>query len=513
MRRPQPATRAVLIAAALVVAACSGSGGSSSATESIDDAPATATTPIGGDEGAASESGPEPGIEPAIEPGDDVDGAGSMTEPESEAPTADSEGPPTRYATGDSSFLFDPSVVHTFDIGLEPEALAQLDSDPAAEEYVEGSLTFDGETLERVGVRYKGSVGAFLGCTAGLDPFDPSGPRTCTKLSMKLKINWDGADTEFYGQRRVQLHSANLDQSLLRDRLGYEMFSQAGVPSPRASHARVEINGELVGVFVLVEQIDGRFTRDRFEDGTGNLYKEMWPFDEFGQVRSHDELIGSLRTNENEDPNADIVRSFAQEIVDAGAALDPDAARRVLEARTDLDALIAYSVVDRAIRNDDGPFHWYCIDGTCEPHNFYVYEDPSSERVHVIPWDLDNSLRRSGGITGVTEIGDGWGEISNDCEPFPFGPLDLLQRSAACDPFVAAWASLDTEFAAADAEFRSGPFAPANVRSLIDTWSAQIEPLVVEASQTHDDALTVDEWRVAVDELIGDFVVPAEQEN
>jgi len=497
-------SRGALIAAALVVAACSGSSGTSSTYER-GDAATTTDTPAGTVLGGTTVATEEPVAT--------VDDIASSSGPDTEASTTEPDGPPSRYGTGDSSFLFDPEVVHTFDIGLEPDALEALDSDPAAEEYVEGSLTFDGETLDRVGVRYKGSVGAFLGCTACPNPFDPSGPKTCRKLSLKLRINWDGADTEFYGQRRVQLHSVNLDQSLLRDRLGYEMFRQAGVPAPRATHARVTINGELVGLFVLVEQIDGRFTRDRFEDGTGNLYKEMWPFDEFGMVRSSGELIDSLRTNEDDDPTASIIQSFAQELLDSGAAADTGAARRVLGERTDLDALIAYSVVDRAIRNDDGPFHWYCIEGTCEPHNFYLYEEPASGRMHVIPWDLDNSLRLSGGVTSITEIADGWGEISNDCEPFPFGPVGLLQKSAACDPFVAAWSSLDAEFAAADTAFRSGPFAPANMRELVDTWSTQIEPLVMESSEAHDDALTVAEWRAAVDELVSDFVVPAEQEN
>ena len=500
MGRPQAMASAALIAAALVVAACSGSSGSTSPSESV-----VVEPPPSGE--VPDTSDPE-AVQSADQPSDDEPGDGT----EAEVSTTDPEAPPTKYGTGDSSFLFDPEVIHTFDIGLDPEALAELDGDPAAEEYVEGSLTFDGETLDRVGVRYKGSIGAFLGCTSGPNPFVPSGPKTCTKLSLKLKINRDGSDAEFYGQRRVQLHAMNLDQSFLRDRLGYEMFREAGVPAPRSTHARVNINGEFVGLFALVEQIDGRFTRDRFDDGTGNLYKEMWPFDANGSVRSTDELVDSLKTNEDEDPIADIIQSFAQELLDADAdaASDPDAARRVLGERTDLDSFIAYAVVDRAIRHDDGPFHWYCIEGPCEPHNFYFYEDPGSLRVHIIPWDLDNSLRLS---NPITDIADEWGETRNDCQPFPFGPINIPQRSAACDPLVAAWSSLEAEYAEVDAEFRAGPFAPDNVRTLIETWSAQIEPLVVEASAAHADAPTVEEWRASIDLLITEFVVPAEQET
>ena len=219
---------------------------------------------------------------------------------------------------GDSDVLFDQDVVHTFDIGLSEENQAFLDGDPAAEEYVAGSLTFDGETLEDVGVRYKGSIGAFLGCVSGDNFAQPSGEKTCTKLSMKLKINWQGADREFYGQRKIQFHALNLDDSLLRDRLFYWMFDQAGVPSPRATHARVTINGEFVGLFALVEQVDGRFTRDRFEDGKGNLYKEVWPFVQGGEVNSDENFIDALETNEDEDPTAVLSigdRSFGAELL------------------------------------------------------------------------------------------------------------------------------------------------------------------------------------------------------
>jgi len=284
------------------------------------------------------------------------------------------------------------------------------------------------------------------------------------------------------------------------------------VPAPRSTHARVNINGEFVGLFALVEQIDGRFTRQHFDDGTGNLYKEVWPFDATGEVRSTEELIDGLETNEDDDPSTDIIQSFAQEILDSGADTDPEAARAVLGERTDLDSLIAYAVVDRAIAHDDGPFHWYCTELPCEPHNFYLYEDPTTRRIHIVAWDLDNSLRRSGIVVGATAIADAWGETSNDCEPFEFGQFNFLQRSAACDPLVAAWSLLDTEFAEADAAFRNGPFAPDNVRALLEEWSAQIEPAVAEAAEAHDDAPTVQEWRDGVDVLIEEVVVPAEQE-
>ena len=73
-----------------------------------------------------------------------------------------------------------------------------------------------------------------------------------------------------------------------------------GVPAPRSTHARIIVNGDFVGIFALTENIDGRFTRENFPDGTGNLYKEAWPITQAGAVQAAEVLIGSLRTNEND---------------------------------------------------------------------------------------------------------------------------------------------------------------------------------------------------------------------
>jgi len=480
------------IACGLIGAACSSSGSADSAT-TLD----TNSRP------AAAETVPAESI------------AAEAVEPETDSEETSAGGSP-RYESEGASVLFDQNVVHTFEIDLPEAALAELDADPAAEEYVEGSLTFDGERLDAIGVRYKGSIGAFLGCTGGPDPFQPSGPKTCTKQSLKLKINWDGADTEFFGQRRIQLHSMNLDDSLMRDRLSYLLFAEAGVAAPRATHARVVINGEFVGLFALIEQIDGRFVRDRFDDGSGNLYKEEWPFGDDGLVLPSDQLIAGLRTNEDEDPTSELIESFAREILDSGAATDEEAARAVLSEWTDLEAFVAYAVVDRAIRHDDGPFHWYCTRGPCRPHNYYLNEEPASRRVHIIPWDLDNAMQNwtPDDLNPVTGIPDAFGETQNDCEPFAFGPFRIAQRSAGCDPLVAAWALLDDEFERIDEEFRNGPFSIDAVTVHVEAWRGQIAPVVAEAAAMHDDAIGVARWNAAVDQLLADIAAePSRQDS
>ena len=88
-----------------------------------------------------------------------------------------------------SSYIYDQDKLHRFDIYLTENNLKVLDDDPAAEKYVEGFLVFEGKVVKSVGVRYKGSIGAWVGCLSDPDWTNPNGYKTCPKLSMKIKIN------------------------------------------------------------------------------------------------------------------------------------------------------------------------------------------------------------------------------------------------------------------------------------------------------------------------------------
>ena len=86
-----------------------------------------------------------------------------------------------------SDYIYDQNKLHRFDLYLNDENLEKINSDPAAENYVEGSLVFENKVINNIGVRYKGSIGAWVGCLSNDDWTNPSGYKTCPKLSMKIK--------------------------------------------------------------------------------------------------------------------------------------------------------------------------------------------------------------------------------------------------------------------------------------------------------------------------------------
>ncbi len=396
----------------------------------------------------------------------------------------------------ESNYLFSPDEIRTYEIKLSEKNLAFLDRDPAAEQYVEGELVFEGQTISPVGIRYKGSAGAFSICTGGGFGGIGNAAKTCPKMSMKVKINWQDPDALFYGVRKLQFHAMNSDDSLMREQLGYRTFRAMGIAAPRTAYVRLLINGELEGLFLLVEQVDGRFTRSRFQEGgKGNLYKEVWPVH-----LNANPYRRALRTNEDEDPSFARPRALASELRNA----EPDARKAVVDRWMDLDYILRYVAADRVILHDDGPFHWYCgipvaqgsNPGNCGNHNYYWYEAQNMDRFWIIAWDLDLAF----GGNESTFLEDTWNNRQPDCN-MPFWGL-FGQRPPACDPLIYTWGGLTEPYRKAIDELLAGPFSVQTVNSHLDKWDAHIEDAVAEASKLPGH-LSVNGWKAALDDFKG----------
>ena len=405
-----------------------------------------------------------------------------------------------QYLNSNSDFIFDQNELRTFELKLSEKDLEKIDSDPTAEQYVEGMMVFEGDTISPIGIRYKGSVGAWVGCVDGENWFEPSGKKICTKLSTKVKINWKGRDERFYGLKKLQFHAQNLDPSLMHERLGYWLFRSMGVEAPRSVHARLVINGEFIGLYALTEQIDGAFTDYHFDDKDGNLYKEVWPLNMNGEPMDSPSLISALKTNEDDNPSTDIISGFADKLYNGKESDIPN----IISEYMDINKVLSMVVVDRAIRHDDGFLHWYCAEDGCASHNFYWYEEPNNKKVNLIPWDLDNAFENIiKNANPVTPIADEWGKTSNNCNPFPYGEFGMYQWSAACDRLTGGWARDKELYEELKNKFIQGPFAASNVNALLTAWSEQIRPVVKEAQDKNTwDQLTVQQWESKLYELI-----------
>jgi hypothetical protein len=167
-----------------------------------------------------------------------------------------------------------------------------------------------------------------------------------------------------------------------------------------------------------------------------------------------------------------------------------------------IDNIIAYTAVDRTIRNDDGAFHWYCTGSVCSPHNFFWYEEPNNKKLHLIPWDLDNAFENI--ITDsnpVTPIADRWGATQNNCQPFSYGFFGLTQKSAACDKLTGGWASFEDLYEEKLEFLKNGPLSEAVISAQLNAWEDQIRQATIDARVEHEDAISTARWQNALNQL------------
>lgn len=384
---------------------------------------------------------------------------------------------------GDPALIFDEGTIRTYELDVEQADWDWLNANATLEEYVPGTLRFEGETWPGIGVRYKGGYGSLYTC------FDGQGNRTCDKLSIKLAFDEYDPEGRFHSLKKLNFHSMEADPSHMHDAIVYKLFRDHDIPAPRTAFARLMVNGELLGLFVVVEQIDGRFTRARFPDGgEGNLYKEVWPAHTTEQP-----YLDALETNEDEQPSADKMVRFAQALADAGE----EGFAEVIGQWMDADQLMRYMAVARLVDHWDDIVAWYCVAGQpCFNHNFYWYESTTEDRVWLIAWDVDHTFEEPSPVRTYFGMPD-WDEVDADCIPKDIF-LGIQGRAPACDPFIRAMATrLWDRYVAASEALLDGDFAVAAMNARID----QLADLIDEAVAEDPNGPSVSRWEAGVSDL------------
>ncbi|HEY0710049.1 MAG TPA: CotH kinase family protein, partial [Polyangia bacterium] len=369
-----------------------------------------------------------------------------------------SELPPLMEGWGSATPLGGTGIL-TYGFTVAQADLDRLNATALQEIYVPADLTVSGKPVGRVGLRYKGSDGTLGAC------FD-QGVRICPKLSFKVKFDFEDPGRRFEGLKRLNLHSMLGDSSQMHERLAYELYQRMGIAAPRATHAFVTINGAAQGVFGTVEDLDGRFTKDRWKDaGDGNLYKEAWPLEV-----DPAEYTPFLATNE-QTPDNRMMAMFASGLY---AAKGPGLGA-VVNRFADTEQLLRYLAVDTAINNYDGVTAFYCDTAgkECSNHNFYWYQHQSSNRFLLVPWDLTDTFWVSTPFDDVPA----WNVLPADC-----GARSLVEGGAVarpgCDLVFQGIASAGRPAYDQALDRMLQIFDVPALTTLLDGWAAEIAPAV-----------------------------------
>ncbi len=299
-------------------------------------------------------------------PADSGDGGPTV----GEAATLPGTAPATCPAPDD---LYDPDCIVRYEIELDREDWAKMErvhDETAANcgatdwgkfrAWYPATLTYGAESLD-VGFRLKGN---------------PCSLRVGGKMQFRVDLDYADASAEFHGLSSLNLEAAPYDPTWMKNTLASSVFADADVLAPRANFATLHVNGSYYGLFENIEQINGSFVENHFDDDSGNLYWFIW--------NGH---YGSLESNEEQADTSDWDEMEAlANATPASVSLEEFTAR--IPEIVDVTQLIRTFAAEAVMPQTDGVW--------AGSANCYMYHDPlgcSGAGCFVyLPWDLDSAF-------------------------------------------------------------------------------------------------------------------------
>lgn len=273
----------------------------------------------------------------------------------------------TLFAQAPTYSPFDLSYIHEIRIGYGGDDFHQELSSSykkGSKDYFEASLRIDDYTFRKVGIRQKGTL-------SNQFAFTPKKP-------LKIKLDAFHDEYELQGMEKFNLANAFEDPSYLRDVASLYLFNKMHVPAPRASWAKVFVNGHYHGLFILIEQVDKDFLKNHYDDNDGNLYEvpNAQLYLKNGQALTGDKYF-ELKTNEKKNQRFRLAQ-FIRFIHESHDSTFVDSLDYYLHLKPFLTAI----AIDLFIWQSDG-----MVSGST--HNFRLYFDHSKGRFEWIPWDYN----------------------------------------------------------------------------------------------------------------------------
>ncbi len=325
-------------------------------------------------------------------------------------------------------------------------------------DYVQTTVKFKGKTWQHVGFRLKGNSTLSTAWRSGI-------------YKLPFRLDFDKFEDvqpsiknqKFYGFKELSFSPGVKDNSLIREKLGSDIFRMAGMPAAQSAFYKVYIDFgagmKYCGVYCGLELPDDKMVIQQLGEDAGNLYKPESKLATFIQTefeKKNNELAGDFGD----------VSGFVKALQSTKRSSDVVAWRTGLEAIFNVDHFTKYLAINNAIVNWDT----YGV----MAHNYYLYNH-SSKGLMWIPWDHNESFSKSPGITGTTggptgpgnalsltmnEVGTGWPLIN----------------------YIANDAVYFEKYKSHMRDFKNGVFQQNTLDAIIDKYYDLITPFVVGAN-------------------------------
>ena len=276
-----------------------------------------------------------------------------------------------------SQELFDPTTVHEIEIYFYNPNYNQILEDRWEADnktYELARVIFNGDTLDSVGVRYKGNSTYYETNQVG-------------SIKYPLNIDFDliHEDQDLLGYNKLKLSNSIFDPTFVKETLGY-ITQGYYLPTPQVGYSTVKINDEYLGLYILVESINKPYLNKHFGNNEGSFFKcepqfqfgewyDAWPnLVWYGNdSMAYDYQMGyELKSENGWEDLLNLIETLNFDTENVEEVLNVDRALW----------FFASSIVMPDLDTYNGVF----------VHNYYLYKNTETGKFEIIPWDKDNTF-------------------------------------------------------------------------------------------------------------------------
>ncbi|WP_224275928.1 CotH kinase family protein [Nocardioides lacusdianchii] len=274
--------------------------------------------------------------------------------------------------------IWDATTVHDISVEVDEEAYAAMIAtyeETDEKEWIEATVTIDGEVVERAGLRLKGNS-SLRSVSADAEPTD-------LPWLIRLDKFIDGNSIDGWTELVVR---SNASKTALNEALALDLLAEAGLASEHAVATSFSVNGADARLRLVVQHLDERWEEENFST-PGLLYKAEAGGDWSWRGNDPDAYTDVFDQETGDDDLTPLI-----EFLDfINNSTDEDFAAELPE-RLDAQAFARYLAFEEVVENFDD------IDGP--GNNAYLRYDATTGGFTVVAWDHNLAFGTSPGGGG-----------------------------------------------------------------------------------------------------------------
>jgi len=264
--------------------------------------------------------------------------------------------------------IFDTEKIHEIRINfLQPAAWdslvqhKELRDSLNRKRYLQGNVEVNGKSYYSCGIRIKGE--------SSYD-FYPG-----KKKSLKINFGEFVKKQKLNGLKTINLNNAFRDPTFMREKLFLDFLRSEKIAAPRCAFANVYLNDELLGLYVLVEEINKGFLKHNFGNKNGWFFKgePKATFKYMGEniLEYQSDYKNKTKSIEGYSDLIDLIR-IANDQGDIERVFNVEECLKIFAITSLFMNVDAYNILHR--------------------HNYYLYKNTSTQKFEWIPYDANYSF-------------------------------------------------------------------------------------------------------------------------